>query len=126
MRVLADISAFTPAEIGTIADADTNLTAEITIEAERIGVLGTNGCPEDTTMRRRPLRRLTELDATKEIDLCRLRLLITEADVTDEIYSYFRLRRKTFGSSEIAAGIDSEKIFASGAALPKFMRAKYR
>ena len=108
MRVLADISAFTPAEIGTIADADTNLTAEITIEAERIGVLGTNGCPEDTTMRRRPLRRLTELDATKEIDL------------------YFRLRRKTFGSSEIAAGIDSEKIFASGAALPKFMRAKYR
>ena len=126
MRVLADISAFTPAEIGTIADADTNLTAEITIEAERIGVLDTSGRPEDTTMRRRPLRRLTELGATKEIGLCRFRLLITAADVTDEIYSYFRLRRKTFGSSEIAAGIDSEKIFASGVALPKFMRTKYR
>ena len=126
MRVLADISAFTPAEIGTIADADTNLTAEITIEAERIGVLGTSGRPEDTTMRRRPLRRLTERGATKEIDLCHLRLLITAADVTDEIYSYFRLRRKTFGSSEIAAGTDSEKNFTSGVALPKFMRAKYR
>lgn len=123
MRVLADISAFTPAEIGMIADVDTNLTAGITIEAERIGVLDTNGRPEDTTMRR-PLRRLTELDATKEIGLCRL--LITAADVTDEIYSYFRLRRKTFGSSEITAGTDSEKNFTSGVALPKFMRAKYR
>ena len=122
MRVSADISAFTPAEIGTIADVDTNLTAGITMEAEHIGVLDTSGRPEDTTMR----RRLTELDDTKEIGLCRLRLLITAADVTDEIYSYFRLRRKTFGSSEIAAGTDSEKIFTSGVALPKFMRAKYR
>ena len=126
MRVLADIWAFTPAEIGTIADVDTNLTAGIMTEAERIGVLDTSGRPEDTTMRRRPLRRLTELDATKEIGLCRLRLLIMAADVTDEIYSYFRLRRKTVGSSETTAGTDSEKNFTSGVALPKFMRAKYR